>query len=65
MTNPFNQPDFKITDDYLRRSIEAAAVPHTAYTAFTGTELPGDVPVCQLVPVSHAEFPFAEGILIV
>lgn len=43
MTNPFNQPDFKITDDYLRRSIEAAAVPHTAYTAFTGTELPGEL----------------------
>ena len=43
MKNPFNLPDFQITDAYVRRSIEAAAVPHTAYTAFTGTELPGEL----------------------
>ncbi len=43
MKNPFNQPDFQITDEYLRQSIEAASVPHTVYTAFTGTELPGEL----------------------
>ena len=43
MKNPFNLPDFQITDAYVRRSIEAAAVPHTSYTAFTGTELPGEL----------------------
>ncbi|HEY6063800.1 MAG TPA: hypothetical protein VIV35_09340 [Chitinophagaceae bacterium] len=43
MTNPFNQSNFQITDDYLKRSIEAAAIPHTDYTAFSGRELPGEL----------------------
>ena len=43
MKNPFNQPDFQITDEYVQRSIEAASVPHTVYTAYTGTELPGEL----------------------
>lgn len=43
MKNPFNQPDFQTTDAYIRRSIEAAAVPHTDYTAFSGHELPGEL----------------------
>ena len=43
MKNPFNQPDFQITDAYVKRSIEAAAVCHTDYTAFSGHELPGEL----------------------
>lgn len=43
MKNPFNQPDFQITNAYVKRSIEAAAVPHTDYTAFSGHELPGEL----------------------
>lgn len=43
MKNPFNQPDFQITDDYVRRCIEAAAVPHTVYSAYTGREFPGEL----------------------
>ncbi len=43
MKNPFNQSNFQITDDYVRRSIEAAAAPHTDYSAFSGHELPGEL----------------------
>ncbi len=43
LQNPFNQPDFQITDAYVKSSIEAAAIPHTDYTAFSGHELPGDL----------------------
>ncbi len=43
MNNPFNQFDFHITDDFVRRCIEAASVPHTDYSAFSGHELPGEL----------------------
>ena len=43
MKNPFNQPDFQITDTYIQRSLEAASVPHTVYTGFTGKEFPGEL----------------------
>jgi len=43
LQNPFNNPDFQTTDTYLKRSIEAAAVPHTDYSAFSGHELPGEL----------------------
>ena len=43
MKNPFNQPNFQITDAYVKSSIEAAAIPHTEYTAYSGSELPGEI----------------------
>lgn len=43
MKNPFNQPDFQITDDYIKSSIEASFVTPVVYAAFTGTELPGEL----------------------
>lgn len=43
MNNPFNQPGFKITDKYLRRCIEAAAITYTGYSAFSGREFPGEI----------------------
>ena len=43
MNNPFSQPDFQITDTYVKRCIEAAAIPCTDYSAFSGREFPGEI----------------------
>ena len=43
MNNPFNQPNFQITEAYVKRCIEAAAIPRTDYSAFSGREFPGEI----------------------
>ena len=45
MKNPFNQPNFQITEDYINRCIKAATVPCTTYMITTYREFPGELDV--------------------
>ena len=45
MNNPFNQPNFQITEEYINRCLAAAAVPCTSYTINNEGEYPGDLEV--------------------
>ena len=45
MHNPFNQPNFQITEDYINRCIKAATVPCTTYMITTHREFPGELDV--------------------
>ena len=45
MQNPFNQPNFLITAEYINRCLAAATVPCTTYMITTDREFPGELDV--------------------
>ena len=45
MQNPFNQPNFQVTEDYINRCLAAAAIPSTSYMINTEGEFPGELEV--------------------
>ena len=45
MKNPFNQPYFQVTEDYINRCLAAATVPFTSYMINTEGEFPGELEV--------------------
>ena len=45
MKNPFNQPNFQVTEGYINRCLVAAAVPCTTYVVITNSEFPGELDV--------------------
>ena len=45
MKNPFSQPSFQVTEDYINRCLAAAAIPCTSYMINTEGEFPGELEV--------------------
>ncbi|MBL0336762.1 MAG: hypothetical protein IPP73_16000 [Chitinophagaceae bacterium] len=49
MLNPYSQPGFVVTEEYIRNCMDGAKLPHDDYVVLTGKQMEGDLYITKVV----------------